>query len=132
MIGLDTNVILRHLMRDDEAQSALALRLFQSLTPEAPGFVSGVTTSKVSLAMARSFRSGRQVIAKTIEGLLYSSDLVFENPDVVARALLNFCAGRSVDFSDALIAEAARLAGASTTVTFDRVAASEAGMTLLA
>ena len=39
MIGLDTNVMVRYLARDDPKQSAAASRLFERvLTPEIPGF----------------------------------------------------------------------------------------------
>ena len=40
MIGLDTNVIVRHLTGDDPVQSPEARRVFASLTEAEPGFVS--------------------------------------------------------------------------------------------
>ena len=40
MIGLDTNVIVRHLTGDAPVQSPEARRVFASLTEAEPGFVS--------------------------------------------------------------------------------------------
>jgi predicted nucleic-acid-binding protein len=39
MTGLDTNVIVRFLMRDDAEQAAQASTVFAGLTTAAPGFV---------------------------------------------------------------------------------------------
>jgi predicted nucleic-acid-binding protein len=40
MIGLDTNVIVRYLTHDDPIQTAAAVKLFDSLAPREPGFLS--------------------------------------------------------------------------------------------
>ena len=39
MIGLDTNVLVRYIMQDDVKQSPKAIKLVESLTADAPGFV---------------------------------------------------------------------------------------------
>ncbi len=38
MTGLDTNVIVRFLMKDDADQAALATKVFAGFTTAAPGF----------------------------------------------------------------------------------------------
>ena len=43
MIGVDTNVILRAVLRDDPQQSVIAARLFRELTPSRRGFITQVT-----------------------------------------------------------------------------------------
>ena len=41
MIGLDTNVLARYIVRDDEEQAAAATRLIEArCTPQSTGFVS--------------------------------------------------------------------------------------------
>jgi predicted nucleic-acid-binding protein len=37
MIGLDTNVLVRHIAQDDPKQSAKATKLIESLTTDVPG-----------------------------------------------------------------------------------------------
>jgi predicted nucleic-acid-binding protein len=39
VIGLDTNVLVRYVMQDDDRQSKLATRLIESLSAESPGYV---------------------------------------------------------------------------------------------
>lgn len=43
MIGIDTNVLLRHLTQDDPEQSARATDFMRGLSREDPGFISLVT-----------------------------------------------------------------------------------------
>lgn len=132
MIGLDTNVIVRFLAQDDEMQSRLATRLFSRLSRDNPGFVSLVVLAEVSWVLARAYKSSRAELSTAIEGLLRSAELRVEKAEAAWRALGVYQASASTEFADALIAEIAALEGATQTMTFDRRAASEAGMTLLA
>lgn len=132
MIGLDTNVVVRYLAQDDDRQSPMATRLFSKLTRENPGFVSSVVLAEVCWVLTRAYRMSRGALSEIIEGLLRSTELKFENAGPAWRALGAFRSGSSVEYADALIAETAALAGADKTVTFDRDAAAEGGMTLLA
>ena len=43
MIGLCTNVLVRYIMQDDPSQSAQASHLIESLTQEAPGYITTVS-----------------------------------------------------------------------------------------
>ncbi len=132
MIGLDTNVIVRFLAQDDEVQSPLAARLVSRLSRDSPGFVSLVVLAEVSWVLARAYKSPRAELSAAIEGLLRSAELKIENAEAAWRALGVYQASRSAEFADALIAEIAALEGVTQTLTFDRRAASEAGMKLLA
>ena len=131
MIGLDTNVIIRFLVQDDEVQSPLAARLMSRLTRDKPGFVSAVALAETTSVLSRSYKASRELVAEAVEGLLRSTEIFVENTAAAWRALGAFKASQSVEFADVLIAETAALAGASETVTFDRRAATEAGMRLL-
>ena len=87
--------------------------------------------AEVSWVLSTSYKLGRNEVADAIEELVLSHDLIFENIEACYLALYVYRGGTSVDFSDALIAETAKLAGARETVTFDRFAARESGMRLL-
>jgi predicted nucleic-acid-binding protein len=115
VIGLDTNIIVRYLAQDDKAQSPTATRLMERLTPEDPGFVGGVVLAEISWVLSRAYKTPRDEMADAIESLLRSAELVIENAEAAY----------------ALIAEAAALAGARETVTFDKDAAADGGMRLL-
>ncbi len=132
MIGLDTNVVVRFLAQDDNVQSPLATRFMSRLTRERPGFISAVVLAEITWVLSRAYKASRADIAQAVEGLLRSAELVVENAEAAYRALATFHAAQSLEYADALIAETAALAGASETVTFDKRAAAEAGMRLLA
>ncbi len=131
MIGLDTNVVVRFLAQDDQVQSPIATRLISRLTRERPGFISAVVLAEISWVLSRAYQAPREDIAKAVEGLLRSAELIVENAGAAYRALGVYQASRSAEFADALIAQTAALAGASETVSFDQNAAAELGMRLL-
>lgn len=131
MIGLDTNVVVRFLAQDDQVQSAIANRLMSRLNKDKPGFISSVVLAEITWVLSRAYKSKREEIARAVEGLLRSAELIVENADAAYRALAIYQASTSAEFADALIAETASLAGAAETVTFDKNASSSLGMRLL-
>lgn len=131
MTGLDTNVILRFLIDDDPVQSKMARNVFAQFREEEPGFVSLVVLAELSWVLTKSYGFDRNGVADIIEDLLSSTQLIVEKANIVHLALDVFQAGKEVGFADALIAEVCRDAGASRTLTFDRGAATERGMTLV-
>lgn len=130
MIGIDTNVLVRYLAQDDETQSPAASRIVDGFTPEAPGFISQVALVETVWVLARSYKMGREAVADTIEALLRARELVVEGAEAGYLALATYRA-TTADFSDALIAHGGRLAGCRETLTFDKGAASAAGMRLI-
>jgi predicted nucleic-acid-binding protein len=129
MIGLDTNVLIRYLMRDDAAQSAAAIKLIRSFSSEAPGFLSLVVIAETVWVLQSSYGLEKTQIEETLEILLRSQELAVERADLVWQALRTYSANRS-DFSDCLIERCSHAAGCLYTATFDR-AAGTAGMRLL-
>ena len=131
MIGLDTNVIVRYLVQDDPAQSAAATHFIeQSLTPEQPGYITGITLCEVAWVLAECYGADRARIRTVIEGLLSARQLVVEEADVVWNALRDWAAS-GADFSDALIGRIVVARGGGRIVTFDRAAAKLSGFELL-
>ena len=55
MIGLDTNVVVRHLVQDDPIQSKVATGLFESLTPSEPGFLTTVVLVEIYWVLTRGY-----------------------------------------------------------------------------
>ena len=130
MIGLDTNVLVRYLMQDDDVQSPIATRFVESLTAERPGFVTLMATVETVWVLSRAYRLSRDQIGQALEALLRSREIVIDEGADVLRALRAFQGG-SADFADCLIERLANRAGCERTVTFDAQAARTAGMTLL-
>jgi predicted nucleic-acid-binding protein len=130
MIGLDTNVLIRHITQDDSVQSPRASALIEDrLSEDEPGFISVVTLAETAWVLDRSYRYSSAEIAAAIRGLLQTRTLVVENEIGVFLAMTALKQGRA-DFTDALIAALAGRAGCSTTMTFDRKAARLPGFSL--
>jgi predicted nucleic-acid-binding protein len=130
MIGLDTNVLVRYLTHDDPAQTALANKVMDSLTPEAPGFLSTAVIAEVIWVLESLYGFSKLETIQTLDTLLRSKELIVERAEIVGQALANFKTSRS-DFADCLIERTGHAAGCRHTVTFDRWAANAAGMKLL-
>lgn len=130
MIGLDTSVLVRYVLQDDPRQSPKANRLFESLSVDAPGFVSVVVLVELAWVLGAGYKISRAQLAAVLETLLRSKELVIDRADLVTQALARFATG-GADFADALIERIAASAGCSMTMTFDTGAQKAAGMTLV-
>jgi len=101
-----------------------------SLSSEARGFLSLVVLVELVWVLQGSYRFAKDEIVNALDTLLRSKELMVERADVVWQALRMFRVGRA-EFADCLIERCAHEARCEHTVTFDRGAASTAGMKLL-
>jgi predicted nucleic-acid-binding protein len=132
VIGLDTNVIVRYLTQDDPAQSSLANALIeQTLSVENPGFVSTVALVEIVWVLESGYRCDRARVVTIVERLLRAKSLLVEDADRAWQATRAYAQGKA-DFADCMIERAGHANGCERTVTFDRAAARDAGMHLLA
>jgi predicted nucleic-acid-binding protein len=129
--GLDANILLRFLFKDDPVQSPQAQRLVSLLSPNKPGWVALTTILELAWVMKKTRRAGRDEIAGTIEAILTEDVIMVEQSATVAGAVRLFRKTRA-DFADCVVAESARAAGCDRTLTFDRIAGGDLGMELLA
>jgi len=128
--GLDTNVLVRYLAKDDRSQSLIASQIINNLTPESPGFISQVALMETVWVLSRSYKMPRAAIAEVLDTLLHAGELVVEDAEISYLALATYRATK-VDFADALIAHGGLLAGCQKTLTFDQAAADVPGMQIL-
>jgi predicted nucleic-acid-binding protein len=131
MIGLDTNILIRYFIKDDPEQTRLAVNLIDSFTRTEPGWIGVAIFMELDWVLNRVFKLKKDRVVKIFNTLLVSRELVVENAETVREALQLY-RSRNVDFTDCLIASAAKAAGCSRTLTFDRIAARGAGMELIA
>lgn len=121
MIGLDTNVLVRYLLEDDEVQSPVAIRTIESRSEDDPAFVGLVVLAETYWVLRRAYRVEEEAALAVVERLLDAAEIMVEDEETVSRALR--LARRGADFADALIGDTALLFGCDTVVTFDRKAA---------
>ncbi len=127
MIALDTNVLVRFLVKDDEDQHRRAVALLrEGLADGETFFVPDVVLAEVVWVLSARYRFIRTEISVAMGSLLSAEGLDFESAERCYRALARFDAGRG-GFADYLISERATDAGCEVTATFDRMLLREPG-----
>ena len=123
MIGLDTNVLVRYLVRDDPEQTVTAIEAIETrCTPGEPGFISQIVLCELVWVLEQSYQQSREQVALILEKVMKTNSLSFENLPLLWRALQDYRAV-NVDFADAVIAQKNSKHGCVTTLTFDKKAA---------
>ena len=116
MTGLDTNVLLRYLLRDEPSQAGRASR---ALERDERFLVGSVVLCELVWVLETGYGFSRVEIAGTLEKILATAQFEIEGKDVAQMALDDFRRS-AADFSDCLVGRRNRAAGAAETVTFDR------------
>jgi predicted nucleic-acid-binding protein len=130
MTGIDTNVLVRFIVRDDPSQTRRADNLLDNLTHENPGFVSSVALAEIVWVLQSNYGMPKNELVLCIERLLQSRSLLLENEPAVRQAL-NIFTYSNADFADCHIERTCSSAGCRRTVSIDKDAAKSAGMTLI-
>ena len=123
MIGLDTNVLARYIVRDDAQQARAATQLIEGqCTAQSPGYVGVPVLVELVWVLTTAYRYERAVVAAVIRQILMTTELLVEDRDAAWAALRDFEA-TGTDFADCLIAHRNHAKGCARTYTFDRRAA---------
>lgn len=122
MLAIDTNVLVRLLVRDDPEQ---ALAADQAVAKGA--WVSHLVLTEAFWVLDAVYaRTSTQLMA-ALDILLVHESLVLQDADTVSAALSQFRAKPALGFSDCLVLEIARKAGHLPLATFDKTLAELAG-----
>lgn len=130
MIGVDTNVLVRHIVQDDPVQGAIASGALADFTEDFPVFVSLVTLVETVWVLRKTYRVDEVVVSSFVESLLAAREVALQAPDVVRRSM-TLAREYQTDFADAVIAMLGIDADCDETVTFDKRASKLPGMRLL-
>ncbi len=130
MIGLDTNVVVRYIAQDDAAQSAKATKLIESLSAEAPGFITLVSIVELVWVMQGCYKATKEECIAILQTLLRTREILIENAEVILMSLNQYSTSNA-DFADCLIERSAHYAKCTCTMTFDSNAAKTAAMQLI-
>ncbi len=131
MRGLDTNILVRFITRDEPAQSETARELIET-TEQKGGRLHISTLVLVELVWVLRgsvYGFSRPDVAEVLELVLDTRVFQVQDRDLVRRALAVFRHGPA-DFSDYLIGEQDRRAGCDDTLTFDHRLAEAAGFSV--
>jgi predicted nucleic-acid-binding protein len=114
--GLDTNVLLRYLVRDEPTQTARATR---ELERDERFLIGSVVLCELVWVLDAGYGFSRAEIGGALEKILATAQFEIEGKDLALGALDDF-RDSPADFSDCLVGRRNRAAGAAETVTFDR------------
>jgi predicted nucleic-acid-binding protein len=119
---LDTNVLLRLLIKDDPEQAATVRALLLSRSEEDRFFVNRIVLCELAWTLGRAYGFQRAQVAHAIDQILKSNDFAIEDYDAVGFALYIYRTSRA-DFRDCLLGVTNGFLGCERTATFDRKAA---------
>lgn len=129
MIGLDTNVVVRLLVNDDDAQHARALEALRHVDSQNPAYITHIVLVETWWVLTRSYKTGPEVAVSAVRALVANDEVAVERPEFVQQALQ--AVERGADFADAMIDATQRRGGCDESVTFDQQAAKTLGWRLL-
>jgi predicted nucleic-acid-binding protein len=119
MIGLDTNVLVRFLVRDDEEQFGRARKLIRRQAEEGqPVRVSLLVLLETEWVLRSRYKFNKGEILNVFSDLLSAVDMSFEDEPSIEEALFVW-KDSSAQFADCLIGARHRALGCTATATFD-------------
>ncbi|MFP4548779.1 MAG: PIN domain-containing protein [Fidelibacterota bacterium] len=131
MIAVDTNIIVRFFVNDDDDQSNLAIKLFRE--QESIGghiFIANIVLVELVWVLKKGYNVEKEDIIKSLRILLSNTLFYFEDIQLLKETIEKY-QKESADFADYLIGEIGQKYNAKTTYTFDKKARKDNNFTIL-
>lgn len=124
MIAIDTNVLLRYLLSDDQAQAAMAEILINGKEPVLITDV--VLVETIWTLKGKKYQLGKSELIAVIQALFEEPNIRFEDGQTVWMALNDYrkaksSGGKEAGFSDALIVNKAKFTASTQKAVFGGV-----------
>jgi predicted nucleic-acid-binding protein len=117
MIAIDTNVLLRAILKDDEKQFAQVHAIFDQ--HDAILVTDVVLVETLWVLKGSAYNRDKKTLCEIVQALIEESHIHFESEDAVWSALEDYRDYAGLHFSDALIAHKSFSHGAAILYTFD-------------
>ena len=120
MLGVDTNLLVRLVTRDDEKQALVARR--ELLKAAAAGErlrVDAIVLCELVWVLRSGYDHSREQIGEVLQALIDTPEIVVEDADLARRALKDYMEGRG-GFADAFMAHRNERSTCDVTLTFDK------------
>jgi len=119
MIGLDTNVLVRFFVRDDEEQFERAQRLIRrEAQAGSPVLVSHLVLLETEWVLRSRYKLDKAEILGAFSDLMSAVEVTFEDEPAIEEALFTW-KNTSAQFADCLIGARYASLACSATATFD-------------
>ena len=131
MAALDTNVLVRYLVQDDDLQHATAKKLIRAALSAGETLYIPITVMlELEWVLRSKFRFDKEQISMTLASLLAAAELSIESELAVEIALALY-KKNSADFADCVHIALSHVVGEKPLWTFDRAASKIDGAKLL-
>lgn len=120
MRGLDTNILVRYLVRDDKRQAQKASAYIREATAEGKScFINDIVLCELVWVLEAAYGFGKKKISEVLEKILVTKQFEIEQKDIVRQAVRDYSQGKG-DLADYLIGRINHEHGCDRTATFDR------------
>lgn len=120
MLGVDTNLLVRLLVKDDEHQAESAVTILSDLSQKFA--IQPIVICELVWVLSASYNYKKAEIAKVLSHLIRVENFVVLDKETVQSAI-ELYSSTNMDFADAYIGYANKNAGCLSSITFDRKAA---------
>ena len=122
MKAIDTNILIRFLVGDEELQTKKVYSIFKKAEAEKKElFVPLLVVLEMIWVLESAYEISRKEILESISDLLLMPILKFGQQSALQQ-LVHSAQGNQYDLSDLLIAHSAKINGCETVLTFDKKA----------
>ncbi|MBV8212722.1 MAG: type II toxin-antitoxin system VapC family toxin [Verrucomicrobia bacterium] len=130
MTGIDTNVLVRYLVRDDPEQARKAARFIKSqCSTDDPGLINRIVLCELVWVLETAYEYPRQAVTLALEKILRTAQFIIEDHSEAWLAFREYQQG--ADFADAFVGAINQRLGCALTVTFDKKASRRPGFRVL-
>ena len=130
MTGIDTNVLVRYLVKDDVEQGRKATQFIaKQCSAEDPGLINRIVLCELVWVLEIAYEYPRPSVAVALENILRTAEFIVEDHQEAWLAFREYQGG--ADFADAFISAVNQRLGCGVTVTFDRKAGRRPGFKVL-
>jgi len=129
--SLDTNVLIRFIVRDDDQQAQIVARLLERYGKKSQSlFVPVTVVLELEWVLRSRYKFDKSAVILALSSLLMTIELVFESEGAIEQALASY-EDSGADYADCLHLALVSREKALPFLTFDAKAATEVGARLL-
>jgi len=118
--GIDTNVLVRYLVKDDRKQAEKASAFIKkTISSGGRCFINQIVLCELVLVLESAYGCSKEEIIDVLEKILITKQFEIQDKNTVRQALHDYASGKG-DFADYLIGRINQNHGCDRTATFDR------------
>ena len=132
MIGIDTNILVRYLTNDYEAQSKKVEELFaQYKNTKNSIFINNIVLCETIWVLERGYKYPKSSIIDVLKMILSTTEFAFDNQHLLIQASIEYEKYSNADLADIIISITNKSYGCNTSTSLDKDACKNKHFVLL-